>query len=55
MNELIKEHTEQMEHMRMLKEQEVAAAVDAFSHTKSLQSLIQEVQNSTREVICSLI
>lgn len=34
----------------MLKEQEVAAAVNAFSHTKSLQSLISEVQNSTREV-----
>lgn len=50
LEEFTKEHSEQMEHMRMLKEQEVAAAVNAFSHTKSLQSLISEVQNSTREV-----
>ena len=39
-----------MNRIRLVKEKEVSAAVDAFSHTKSLKSLMEEVQHSTREV-----
>ena len=34
----------------MLKEQELAGATSMFSQTRSLQALIQQVQNSTTEV-----
>lgn len=39
-----------MNRLRMVKEKEVIAAVDAFSHTKSLKSLMEEVHHSTIEV-----
>ena len=39
-----------MNRLRMVKEKEVIAAVDAFSHTKSLKSLMEEVHDSTIEV-----
>jgi len=48
--DLLREHEDQLHHLRVIKDQEVNAAVEAFSHTKSLKSLIQEVHNSTREV-----
>ena len=44
------EHEEEMQQLRRLKEQEVAAATSAHAHTKSLQSLMQQVLNSTKEV-----
>ena len=48
------EHSEQLNHLRLIKEQEVRAASTAFSQTKSLQQLMLDVQNSTKEVhICS--
>eukprot|EP00112_Aurelia_sp_Birch-Aquarium-sp1_P002128 Seg1231.9 transcript_id=Seg1231.9/GoldUCD/mRNA.D3Y31 product="Fas-binding factor 1" protein_id=Seg1231.9/GoldUCD/D3Y31 len=50
MEDLSKDYENQLERLRVLKEQEVAAATSMFSQTKSLQSLIQQVQNSTSEV-----
>ena len=50
MEDLSKDYEDQLERLRVLKEQEVAAATSMFSQTKSLQSLIQQVQNSTSEV-----
>ena len=44
------EHEEEVAHLRRLKEQEVSAATSAHAHTKSLQSLMDQVLNSTREV-----
>ena len=44
------EHDEEVAHLRRLKEQEVSAATSAHAHTKSLQSLMDQVLNSTREV-----
>ena len=50
LEEMISDHNSQLEHVKMMKEQEVAAAMSAFSHTKSLQGLMQEVQDSARQV-----
>jgi len=50
LEDVMKEHGEQMDHLRLVKEQEVHAASSAFSQTKSLQALMNEVQNSTKEV-----
>jgi len=49
-DDLRKDFEDQLERLRMLKEQELAAATSMFSHTRSLQALIQQVQNSTTEV-----
>ncbi|XP_031567504.1 fas-binding factor 1 homolog [Actinia tenebrosa] len=48
--EMRQEHEEEMAHLRKLKEQEVSAATSAHGHTKSLQSLMQQVLNSTKDV-----
>ena len=40
-----------MHRLRAAKEQEIHAASSAFSHSKSLQQLVLEVQNSTKEVL----
>lgn len=50
MEQLRHEHEDEMAHLRRLKEQEVSAATSAHAHTKSLQSLMDHVLNSTREV-----
>ncbi|XP_022788434.1 fas-binding factor 1 homolog isoform X3 [Stylophora pistillata] len=50
MEQLRHEHEDEMAHFRRLKEQEVSAATSAHAHTKSLQSLMDQVLNSTREV-----
>ena len=50
MEQLRHEHEDEMAHIRRLKEQEVSAATSAHAHTKSLQSLMDHVLNSTREV-----
>ena len=44
------EHEEEMQHLRKLKDQEVSAATSAHAHTRSLQALMDQVLNSTREV-----
>ena len=44
------EHEDEIAHLRRLKEQEVSAATSAHAHTKSLQSLMDQVLSSTREV-----
>ena len=50
LEQLRQEHEDEMQHLRRLKEQEVAAATSAHAHTKSLQSLMQHVLSSTKEV-----
>ena len=50
LEQLRQEHDEEISHLRRLKEQEVSAATSAHAHTKSLQSLMDQVLNSTREV-----
>lgn len=49
--ELSVEHNDQMNRLRLTKEQEIHAVSSAFSHSKSLQQLMLEVQNSTKEVL----
>lgn len=49
-----RDYEDQLERLRVLKEQEVAAATSMFSQTKSLQTLIQQVQNSASEVSFTL-
>ncbi len=49
-----RDYEDQLGRLRVLKEQEVAAATSMFSQTKSLQTLIQQVQNSASEVSFSL-
>lgn len=44
------EHEDEIAQLRRLKEQEVSAATSAHAHTKSLQSLMDQVLSSTREV-----
>ncbi|XP_065065878.1 fas-binding factor 1-like isoform X1 [Rhopilema esculentum] len=50
MEELRQDYEEQLQRLHHLKEQEIAAATSMFSQTKSLQSLIQQVHNSTSEM-----
>lgn len=50
MEQLRQEHEDEVAQLRRLKEQEVSAATSAHAHTKSLQSLMDQVLNSTREV-----
>lgn len=50
MEQLRQEHEEEIAQLRRLKEQEVSAATSAHAHTKSLQSLMDQVLSSTREV-----
>lgn len=50
LDELRNEHQAEMEHLKKMKEQEVSATVTAFSHTKSLQTLMEQVLNSTKQV-----
>ncbi|XP_068761352.1 fas-binding factor 1 homolog [Montipora capricornis] len=50
MEQLRQEHEDEIAQLRRLKEQEVSAATSAHAHTKSLQSLMDQVLNSTREV-----
>ncbi|XP_066919700.1 fas-binding factor 1 homolog [Clytia hemisphaerica] len=48
--DMMLEHAEQLNHLRLIKEQEVRTASTAFSQTKSLQQLMLDVQNSTKEL-----
>lgn len=50
MEQLRQEHEDEIAQLRRLKEQEVSAATSAHAHTKSLQSLMDQVLSSTREV-----
>ena len=50
LEQLRQEHEDEIAQLRRLKEQEVSAATNAHAHTKSLQSLMDQVLNSTREV-----
>lgn len=50
LDQLRQEHEEEIVQLRRLKEQEVSAATSAHAHTKSLQSLMDQVLNSTRQV-----
>ena len=50
LDQLRQEHEEEIAQLRRLKEQEVSAATSAHAHTKSLQSLMDQVLNSTRQV-----
>lgn len=50
MEQLRQEHEDEIAQLRRLKEQEVSAATSAHAHTKSLQSLMDQVLSSTHEV-----
>jgi len=50
LEQLRQEHEEEITQLRRLKEQEVSAATSAHAHTKSLQSLMDQVLSSTRDV-----
>lgn len=50
LEELRSEHNSEINHLKRMKEQEVSATVTAYSHTKSLQTLMEQVLNSTKQV-----
>lgn len=49
LEELRNEHNAEMNHFKKMKDQEVSATVTAYSHTKSLQTLMEQVLNSTKQ------
>ena len=50
LDEVRSEHLAEINHLKKMKEQEISATMTAFSHTKSLQSLMEQVLNSTKQV-----
>ena len=54
LDEVRSEHLAEMNHLKKMKEQEISATVTAFSHTKSLQGLMEQVLNSTKQVCSSV-
>ena len=50
LDEVRSEHLAEMNHFKKMKEQEISATMTAFSHTKSLQGLMEQVLNSTKQV-----
>ncbi|XP_048575704.1 fas-binding factor 1 homolog isoform X2 [Nematostella vectensis] len=44
------EHAQEIAHLKRLKDEEVAVATSAHAHTRSLQSLMERVMSSTRDV-----
>ena len=50
LDEVRSEHLAEVNHLKKMKEQEISATMTAFSHTKSLQGLMEQVLNSTKQV-----
>ena len=55
LDEVRSEHLAEMNHLKRMKEQEISATMTAFSHTKSLQGLMEQVLNSTKQVWKSVV
>ena len=51
LSNLTQEHDDRIRQIHIIKKQEIEAAVNAFSHAKSFQGLLEEVKSSTKEVI----
>ena len=55
LDEVRSEHLAEINHLKKMKEQEINATMTAFSHTKSLQNLMEQVLNSTKQVsVCEV-
>ncbi|XP_028417313.1 fas-binding factor 1 homolog [Dendronephthya gigantea] len=50
LDELRSEHNAEINHLKRMKEEEISATMKAFAHTKSLQGLMQQVSNSTKQI-----